>query len=123
MPLRFQEDDEVDRRVTETRKAALWLIGGILVLAAAWYGLDDWMHGGSIKKYALELGGMIAVCWLGWVLYPIYQEFRIRTKEIDGKVSAAELALEQSNERYTLLLDRLAAIEKRLDEIQIAARK
>jgi hypothetical protein len=123
MPLRFQEDDEIDRRVTEVRKAAMWLIVGILVLAGVWYGLDEWMHGGSIMRYALELGGLVGACWLGWVLYPIYQEFRIRTKEIDGKLSAAEKALEQSNDRYNLLLDRLAAIERRLDEIQNAMRR
>ncbi len=123
MPLRFQEDDDVDRRVTEMRKAALWLVVGIVVLAAAWYGLDEWMHGGSITRYAIELGGLIAVCWLGRLLYPIYHEFRIRTKEIDGKVTATEVALEEISDRYALLLDRLAAIEKKLDEVQEANRK
>ena len=98
------------------------MIVGILVLATVWYGLDDWSHGGSLQKFAIELGGLIVVCWIGWVAYPIYLEFRLRTKEIDGKISATEAAMNETNERYLELLHRLNAIESRLDEIQDADR-
>lgn len=123
MSLRFQDEDEVDRRVSETKRTTFWLIAAILLLAAVWYGLDAWSRGASLGKFVIELGGLIAVCWVGWVSYPIYLEFRIRTKEIDGKISAAEAAMNETNERYLELLHRLAAIETRLDDIQDADRR
>jgi DNA-binding FrmR family transcriptional regulator len=49
---------------------------------------------------------------------PFYYEFRIRGKEIDGKVSAIEQAVIASKEGHAELLERLTAIEDKLNSIQ-----
>lgn len=118
MLLRFQEDDEADRETAKKRTRALYFIAFFLILYLAVCGLGDWLAGQSLKSFAEAFGGLIVICCLGGLIYPVYHEFRIRTKEIDGKISAIESAIYESKERNTELLKRLTAIENRLDEIR-----
>jgi hypothetical protein len=118
MSLRFQKEDDVDREVKEERRTTPWLYLFCIVFFAVVFGLFDWLGGQSLKSFWEELGGLIVVCWFIWLVSPIYEEFRIRTKEIDGKVSTIESTINESKERDHELLKRLTAIENRLDEIQ-----
>ncbi|MGP8259906.1 MAG: hypothetical protein ACLQM6_08140 [Acidobacteriaceae bacterium] len=143
MALRFQNrDDEVDRAAKETRATGAMVF--LLVLAAVIWGAVDWFSGESLASYEKLLALLIGLGFVDWLASPYYHEFRIRTKEIDGKVSAIEKAVNASKEdqadniavtvsriEWTVnvskedlakLLERLTAIEEKLTEIQDARR-
>jgi hypothetical protein len=122
MSLRFQREDDVDCEVKEGRRRTPWIILFFIVLFAAVSGLGDWLSGQSLKSFGEEIVGAIGFGFVWWLVDPIYEEFRVRTKEIDGKVSAIESSMVESKERDTELLRRLKAIETRLDEIRDANR-
>ena len=120
MALRFQKKDDVDRAAKEERQTGATVV--VLVLAAVIFGAVDWFSGGSLASYEQELAVLIGVFFVGWLVEPFYYEFRIRTKEIDGKVSGIEATVNGSKERHAELLERLTAIEEKLTEIQDARR-
>jgi hypothetical protein len=47
--------------------------------------------------------------------FPYYQEFRLRTKELDGKVSAIEAAVSASAEQQEEVISKLTEIENTLN--------
>ena len=116
MALRFQGNDEVDRQAKEERATGVLVF--LVVLLAVICGAVDWFSGKSLASYEEELAFYIGLGFLFWFLTPFYYEFRIRTKEIDGKVSAIEEAVTSAKEDRAELLERLAAIEAKLDDIQ-----
>ncbi len=112
--LRFQgERDEVDRAAKEERATGVTVFW-LLVLAVI-TGAADWFSGESLASYEKELAFYIGFGFVTWLAVPFYYEFRIRTKEIDGKVSAIEEAVNSSREAQEELLKRLTAIEKKLE--------
>lgn len=113
MTLRFQQTDEVDRQVNEKRKTARWMVPGSLAFMVAVY----WLRGESPRSFWESLAGAIAFGWLWLIVEPVYQEFRIRTKEIDGKVSAIEEVVNASKEGHAELLERLTAIENKIEGV------
>jgi hypothetical protein len=116
MALRFQGNDEVDRQAKEERATGVLVF--LVVLLAVISGAVDWLSGKSLASYEEELAFYIGLGFLFWFLTPFYYEFRIRTKEIGGKVSAIEEAVTSAKEDRAELLARLAAIESKLDDIQ-----
>ena len=113
MALRFQnERDEVDRTAKESRATGVMVF--LLLLLAVITGAVEWFSGGSLASYEKELAFYIGSAFVAWLAAPFYYEFRIRTKEIDGKVSAIEEAVNSSREAHGELLERLGAIEKEL---------
>lgn len=121
MSLHFQRQDEVDRVVKEQRRRARWPIAFVLALFAV-SGIIDWLDGKSIKSFGFGLELVIVLCWLVWLVGPIFHAFSIRTKETYGMVSAIESSMTDLKERDAELLKRLTAIENRLEEIQDANR-
>ena len=123
MSLRFQKEDEVDREIKEKRRAdaapAILAWSAILVCYMVGVGIYDWLNDKSLKSYGQEIGWLLAfvfsVIFVDWFLSPIYNEFRARTKEIDGKVSAVEKTVTASKENHSELLEKLTAIEERLE--------
>jgi hypothetical protein len=113
-----QEDDDVDREFEENRRANLWIALFYFVFFSAIVGLLDWLQGRSLKSLWEDIGLVFAVVFVLWLVIPIFEKFRVRTKLIYGKVSSIEDAMDESEERDTELLKRLTAIENRLDEIQ-----
>ena len=124
MVLRFQESDEVDRAAKANRSAGLDVF--VMVLIVGIWSLTAWLDGDSLANYKKSLPVLVVfllVYWLvNWLVAPYYHEFRIRTKEIDGKVSAIEKAVNGSSKGYAELLERLTSIEEKLAEIQDARR-
>lgn len=119
LALRFQDkDDDVDRAVKEARSASVFAGAFVFVLAAAIGGVVSWLSGDSLRSYEQYIAVGVACLWAGWILVPIYEEFLVRTKEIDGKVSAIEKAVNGSNEGHEELLERLTAIEDKMDAMQ-----
>ena len=117
MALRFQnEHDEVDRAAKESRATGVMVF--LLLILAVITGAGDWFSGESLAYYEKELAFYIGLAFVTWLAVPFYHEFRIRTKEIDGKVSVIEEALNSSREAQEELLERLIAIEKKLDAMQ-----
>jgi hypothetical protein len=115
--LRFQDGhDEVDRAAKESRATGVMVF--LLLLLAVITGAVDWFSGESLASYEKELAFYIGLGFVTWLAAPFYHEFRIRTKEIDGKVSAIEEAVNSSREAHEELLERLTAIEKKLDAMQ-----
>src|SRR5271170_2743940 len=109
MGLRFQGNDEVDRQAREERATWVWVF--LIALLGAVSGAVDWFTGKSLASYKEELGFYIVFGFLSWLFSPFYYEFRIRSKEIDGKVSAIEKAVASAEEGRVELLERLAVIE------------
>jgi len=120
MALRFQKEDDSDRAAREERHT--WGLAFLLAIYAIMDGIAAFFRGESLASYAKNLAWLIAAALVYWFAAPFYHEFRIRTKEIDGKVSAIEDAVNETKESHEELLERLAAIEERLAEIQ-GARK
>src|SRR5271157_6172712 len=101
--LRFQDrDDEIDRAAKEERATPVLIL--FFVLFAAIHGVVWWFSGGSLASYAKDLAWMLGFGLAYWMLAPFYYEFRIRTKEILGAVSAV---MEDQKE----LQEKLSAIE------------
>ena len=113
MALRFQEWDEVDRTARGGRPSLILLFA----LVAAITGVVAWLSGKSLYSYERDIAVGAACLWAAWLLVPIYEEFRARTKEIDGKVSAVEKAVTASKENHAELLEKLTAIEERLEAL------
>jgi putative Mn2+ efflux pump MntP len=111
--LRFQvERDEVDRAAKESRATGVTVF--MLLVLAVITGAVDWFSGESLASYEKELAFYVGFLFVIWLAAPYYHEFRIRTKEIDGKVSAIEEAVNSSREAQEKLLERLTAIEEEL---------
>ncbi len=113
MALRFQKGrDEVDQEVKEERSIPLHLF--VFVLLASIVGVVSWVSGESLHSYEGKIV-FIGVCaWVFWMVFPLYSEFRIRTKEIYGMVSEIEKAISGTKEDHKELLKRLSAIEDEL---------
>src|ERR1035437_3586570 len=116
MVLRFQERDEVDRAAEKTQMTRVMVF--LLLLFVVISGPVAWFRGESLALYGTQLAWAIGSCFVIWWVAPFYPEFRIRTKEIDGKVSAIEEAVNASKEDHAELLERLTAIEDKLDAMQ-----
>jgi hypothetical protein len=118
MALRFQKSDdgEIDRAAKEERATPLLII--LLVLFAAIQGGFTWFRGESLTSYAKDLAWWIGFGTAYWMFSPFYYELRIRAKEIDGKVSAIEEAVAALKGDRAELLERLSAIEGKLDLIR-----
>lgn len=110
MALRFQEKDDVDRVAKESRATGVTVF--CLLVLAAIAGATDWINGKSLASYEKELVFYIGLAFVIWLAAPFYHEFRIRRKEIDGKVSAIDGALSSKGEAQEELLKRLTAIEE-----------
>jgi uncharacterized membrane protein YciS (DUF1049 family) len=110
--LRFQEKDDVDRAAKESRATGVTVF--CLLVVAAIVGATDWINGESLASYEKELVFYVGLAFVIWLAAPFYHEFRIRTKEIDGKVSAIEEALNSSRRAHEELLKRLTTIEEKL---------
>ncbi len=116
MALRFQEKDDCDRAAKEERETGGLLI--ILVLIAAIDGAFTWFRGESLASYGKNLAWLVGIGFVSWLIVPFYYEFRFRTKETYGKVSAIEIAVNTSKESHAELLERLTAIEDKMDAMQ-----
>jgi hypothetical protein len=125
MSLSFQKEDEVDREIKEKRRAdaSPAILGWTAILACylVGVGLYDWLTDKPLKSYGQEIDWPLTfvffIVFAMWFLSPIYNEFRARTKEIDGKVSAIEKVVNASMEGHAELLERLTAIDERLGEL------
>ena len=114
MALRFQDGrDEVDRAAKESRATGVMVF--LLLLLAVITGAVDWFSGESLASYEKELAFYIGLAFVTWLAAPFYHEFRIRTKEIDGKVSAIEEAVNAFAKQQSKLMHKLTAIERALD--------
>jgi hypothetical protein len=124
--LRFQEKDEIDSDVEKKKRESLrfggCISGVMFIFYAVGMGLFDFFADKTLTMYKQEIGGflafLLAVAFAELILSPLYEEFRFRTKEIDGKVSAIEEAVNASKGGHAELLERLTAIEEKLAEIQ-----
>lgn len=113
MALRFQENDEVDRAAKEERHTGGLIF--LLVLLAVTTGVTDWIRGQSLASYKEEIGFYVVCVFVSWLLTPFYYQFRIRAKEIDGKVTAIEHSVAASSVDITALREQLQAIQYKLD--------
>jgi hypothetical protein len=113
--LRFQEKDDVDRAAKEERHAGALLI--VLVLYAGIDGAFTWFRGESLASYGKNLAFFIVFGFVFWLIEPFYYDFRFRTKETYGKVSAIEKVVTTSKEGHAELLERLTAIEDKLESM------
>ena len=118
MSYQFQEEDDIDREFEKNRRTNLWIVLIYFVFFSAIWGLIDWLQGQSIKSFLEDIGVLFAIVIVLWLVIPIFEKFKIRTKVIYGKVTAIEDAMDESEERDTELLKMLTVIENRLDEIQ-----
>ncbi len=112
MALRFQKEDEVDRAVKEERHTGAVVF--VVVFFAVIHGAYAWFRGESLESYEKDLAWWIGFGFVYWIVVPFYYEFRFRTKEIDGKVSAIEEAVKTSEARLTKMMEKLTAIERAL---------
>ena len=116
MALRFQEKDDCDQATTGAGETAGLLI--MLVLYAAIDGAFTFFRGESLSSYGKNLAWMTGISVLGWIVLPRYNEIRFRTKETYGKVSAIEEAVNASKGSHAELMERLAAVEGKLDAMR-----
>lgn len=117
MALRFQGTDEVDQAAKEERATSRLIL--LFVFMAAIQGVSYWLAGKSLAEYEEDLAWLFVFGIAYWFLAPFYYEIRFRTKEIDGKVSSIEEAVIAAKEDRTELLERLAAIEDKMDAMQL----
>ena len=117
----------MDEEVKENRKSEgitlAVLYGFSFVVIAIIAGIFDWLTGRDDKSVRagsrIYFHATLALPVIGqMVLIPLYNEFRLRSKEIDGKVSAIESALNSSKKDHAEIIERLAAIEETLDKIK-----
>ena len=124
MTLRFQREDDVDREVKGGPGLGCGLLAafGVAAIFLASYAVDAFIFGKSLSDYKKDAFEEIAVgfviLWLSWLLVPKYEEFRLRAKETYGKLFVIEEAVNASKEGHSELLQRLAAIEDKLDAMQ-----
>lgn len=122
MALQFNVEDDADREVARTigrSTSKLWWQMLFLCLYTAVMAAVPTYFVKVSQSGELFLFGSIAFLWMVWLLDKIcsnyYLEFRLRTKEIYGKVSVIEEAVNASKEEGAELLERLTAIEDKLD--------
>jgi hypothetical protein len=119
MSLRFQKEDDVDREVKEENRITVpWMVLFYIGLIAGVFGLSNWLRSQLPESLWEELGVLFAIGFVCWLVVPVYEEFRIRTKEIYGKVSEIEQEVIASKEIHAELLEKLTVVEERLAEIQ-----
>ncbi len=116
MALRFQEKDDCDQAATEERETGGLLI--MLVLYAAIDGAFTFFRGESLASYGKNLAWITGGGLVAWTLLPRYYAFRSRTRETYGKVSAIEEAVNASKKDHAELLERLTAIEGKMDAMR-----
>jgi hypothetical protein len=117
MALRFQgsNEDEVDRQAKREGYTPVLIF--IFVLLAAIDGVTSWFSNKSLASYEQGLGLMSILVLAYWFAAPFYYEFRIRTKEIDGKVSAIEGAVAASQRESAQLRSELSAVRDKLGDL------
>jgi hypothetical protein len=108
--LRFQEKDDVDRVAKESRATGVTVF--LLLVLAVITGAVDWFSGESLASYEKELAFYIGLAFVTWLAAPFYHEFRIRTKEIDGKVSAIEDAVNASKEDHADDIEKAVTVSR-----------
>jgi hypothetical protein len=122
MALRFIDKDDADREVTRTIRTSfskLWWqacclsIYSVVVIVVPHYFVKLSQSGECF------IVGSIAFLWMLWLVprmcFPYYQEFRLRTKDLDGKVSAIEAAVSASAEQQEEVISKLTEIENTLN--------
>lgn len=115
MALRFQNsDDDVDRAAKEARATSLLIL--LVLLFAAISGVFAWVTGESLASYAKDLTWWFGFGLAYWIAAPFYYEFRIRAREIDGKVSAIEKALVADGQAK--LIEQLETLDAKLDSLR-----
>ena len=101
MALGFQKkQDELDEAARRDRTFAVWFYLFIFVVIAAIKGAYAWTHGDSLQSYELDVFWLFLFFFVLWIVTTVYEEFRIRTNGIYGKLKEIE--------------DRLGAIERGL---------
>lgn len=114
MALRYQDsEDEIDRLAKEERATPVLVL--LVVMFALIAGIWEFLIGKNLKSYEQELGWLLGFAFAYWMLSPFYYEFRIRTKETEGKATAILERLEKLEEGFGM---RLNAIEEKLDKVE-----
>jgi len=113
MKLRYQDKDEIDRLAKEERGTPILIF--LVVFLALIDGVRAVLTGESLKSYGQGLALLLGFAFVYWVLSPLYYEFRIRTKETNGKTTAILELLEKIDER---LDERLNSIEEKLNIVE-----
>jgi membrane protein YdbS with pleckstrin-like domain len=102
MALRFQKKhDELDEDANENRRIAVWIYLFFFVVIAAIEGIRAWIRGETFQSYELDVFWLFLTVLAVWIASTVYDEFRIRTNGIYGKLKEIE--------------DRLGAIERELN--------
>jgi hypothetical protein len=95
----LHSQDEVDREVNAGKRISRWARWSLIlfVLLAVVFGMDAFLTGRSWSKYELVAGVGLFTWFLivsvDLLLASLYKEFRLRTSEISGKLSAIEKAV------------------------------
>ncbi len=109
MDLRFQKEDDVDRAVKQRHSGRLLTL---LVVCGVIDGLSTCFGGESFVSYKAHLLWIIGFGFVYWMAGAFYSEFRLRTKEIDGKVSAIEVALIASKPDHTADVEKAVTLSR-----------
>jgi hypothetical protein len=117
MALLFQKTDEVDKRVREEVRRVSRSGGVLLILYLSVTGTIAFVSGDSLASYGKDHLFTIGLVFAVWSCFPFFQEFRIRTKEINCKVSAVEDAVIASRERASEMLEMLRAMDSKLYDV------
>ena len=122
MTLRYEGQDNAERagEVSHEKFGCFLLL--VIVLGVAAKGLC-WLSGGCSASHENLLSWIIGIC-VAWSAYGFVQmrieEINTRTKEIHGKVSAIETAVNESKVRdaelMEKLMEKLAAVEDGVEE-------
>ena len=91
----------------------------LLLLFAAILGVFAWFRGESLASYMQDIAWLVGFGIAYWMFSPFYYEFRIRAKEIDGKVTEIEKAVSVVREDQKELLERLSAIEDEVRSLRV----
>lgn len=119
MALRFQhKGNELDRATNEDASFLFWVFMIVAVVVAAAFGVHAWLSDESFQSYGKDASAIFVAALVVCLLFSLYSEFRTRTNEIYGMVSAIEKALNASKEGHAELLERLTAVEDKLDAMQ-----
>lgn len=114
MALRYQEkEDEIDRLAKEERATPVLVL--VVVMFALIAGIFAFLTGESLKSYEQDMGWLLAFAFVYWMVSPFYYEFRLRTKETNGKATTILEKLEKLEEEFG---ERLSAIEGKLDTVE-----
>ncbi len=122
MTLRFQKDDEVDREVRATRHFPWWTFILVFAVIGVSDGMVSLVTGRGLAKFESDLGEALAFSFVlalaEGFLAPFYKEFRFRTKETGGKVSAIEETVAALGGGVAELREQLREIQHKLDELE-----